>query len=137
MLTTKQATQRSNQPAELETAMTTLTAATTETLAAPAATDTFETDLSTTSTPETFVELNGGFARAAALNLSLNNKTLAGIARQAILTGQDNEQVIAAIKSFRPNFPHVKHAYYARWYRAQLVMLGVIEAEVAAEFSRR
>ncbi len=76
------------------------------------------------------------FARAAALKLSVDDSTYAGTARRVIICGGSNEEALSELKARHPEFPNRKHSYYARWYRAQLVMLGVISADFAAEFSR-
>jgi hypothetical protein len=61
--------------------------------------------------------------------LSLNPQTLAGVGRSAILAGLTNDEVVMALTGAFPNFPVEKRSYYARWYRAQLVMLGVIKSD--------
>lgn len=73
--------------------------------------------------------------RAAKLNLDTSKATKAGVARAAILAGRSNEETLSALKKAFPSFPHVKHSYYPRWYRAQLVMKGVITATFAAAHS--
>lgn len=74
-------------------------------------------------------------ARAARMNLDLSTATLAGVARRAIIAGRSNAEVLSTLKEARPSFPHRKHSHYARWYRAQLVMLGVISKSFAASHS--
>lgn len=64
--------------------------------------------------------------KKAANEISLDKTTLAGVARKAILSGRTNAEVIEALHKAFPKFPHRKHAYYATWYRAQLVMKGII-----------
>ena len=59
--------------------------------------------------------------------LTLDPTTIAGVGRSAILAGLNNEEVMMAISGAFPEFPVEKRAYYARWYRAQLVMLGVLD----------
>ncbi len=64
--------------------------------------------------------------KKAAEQISLDPTTFAGVARRAILAGRTNAEVVELLKKKFPKFPHRKHAYYATWYRAQLVMKGII-----------
>lgn len=73
--------------------------------------------------------------KKAAEQVSLDPTTFAGVARRAVLSGKSNAEVIETLKKHFPKFPHRKHAYYATWYRAQLVMKGIISRAWAREHS--
>ena len=57
--------------------------------------------------------------------LTYDINTIAGAGRLAILAGLNNREVVAAIQGAHPSFP-ARRAYFARWYRAQLSVLGMI-----------
>lgn len=77
-----------------------------------------------------------GVIQVGETRLDASKETKAGVARTAILAGSSNAEVLEKLAKAFPKDDWTKHSYYPSWYRAQLVMKGVITAEWAAEHSR-